>query len=752
MLFLSSKNKSIIHKILSFTLAIVILTTTVNIGLLLLSRHRITTLKIEDQENYIDLYAYSTDHIFTTLTNILTYIENSHAVQDVFSARTYPAHNYIKVQQDIFNLLSTFTITSDTIQEALIFSTHHEFLYTNNGLVKPETFYTNRFQSGYEGWLDTISKAYPSPALIKLPDTLSTSPISSPYYLIQTISSSQKEPCNIILTLTNVFDHTLKSIPSDERQIFVLNEAHEILASNSPMPLDRSFEFENQASISQSSYSPENGLTSVRASTLDGLYYVICTPKQLLFKGLNTIFIISILISLALMGTLLLLSVKISSRLYAPFRTTLDVLKDINTTPSSLDSVNELEFIKNQVLQIASINHNLKNKINDSTQLIFEAILLKLIMGNENANKALIETSHYGVGFGEGLYNTFVIRMDLPTTSEELFFTEYRERLHQLVLSHTSSSTLKIIETRQNELTVVSYYNHANQYTEAISAYGLIASELTQLIPHATFYIGCSPYTTSIIHLNDCYQQSLQMIRHRNIKSTDAIILEDISHYDIPPYLPNHFEAEIEAMLNSEQKESAKKYILYILERNYKLEISMSAYLRVCVTINNFFMRYCKSKNKSPQDFILLHHDDYLYSVERIDEILLTNLILSFKYVAKKELSEIPIIEKIESYVDDHFTEYINLSTVAQHLGYTSNYLSKFFKQEKGINFTDYINRKRIAFAKNALTHSLTSIKQIATDSGFSSSTLFIRTFEKYEGVTPGEYRKLMSATQYQSS
>ncbi|MGL5381386.1 hypothetical protein [Clostridium sp.] len=193
MLFLSSKNKSIVHKILSFTLAIVILTTTVNIGLLLLSRHRITTLKIEDQENYIDLYAYSTDHIFTALTNILTYIENSHAVQDVFSTRTYSAHDYIKVQQDIFNLLSTFTITSDTIQEALIFSSNDDFLYTNNGLIKPKTFYANRFESDYASWLTTISKAYPSPSLIKL------------------------------LTLANVFDHTLKSIPSDERQIFILN-------------------------------------------------------------------------------------------------------------------------------------------------------------------------------------------------------------------------------------------------------------------------------------------------------------------------------------------------------------------------------------------------------------------------------------------------------------------------------------------------------------------------------------------------
>ncbi|MGL5381385.1 MAG: hypothetical protein ACRDBA_15845 [Clostridium sp.] len=182
------------------------------------------------------------------------------------------------------------------------------------------------------------------------------------------------------------------------------------MASNSPISLDHFFEFENQTSISQSSYSPQNGLTSVLTSTLEGLYYVICTPNQLLFKGLNSIFIISILISLILMGTLLLLSIKFSSSLYAPFRTTLDVLKDINVAPLPTNSINELEFIKNQVLQIASINHNLKNKISDSTQLIFESILLKLIMGNENANKTLIETTHYGLGFGEGLYNTFVIR------------------------------------------------------------------------------------------------------------------------------------------------------------------------------------------------------------------------------------------------------------------------------------------------------------------------------------------------------
>ncbi len=101
------------------------------------------------------------------------------------------------------------------------------------------------------------------------------------------------------------------------------------------------------------------------------------------------------------------------------------------------------------------------------------------------------------------------------------------------------------------------------------------------------------------------------------------------------------------------------------------------------------------------------------------------------------------IICQLMDYVEEKFDRDINLSIVADKLGYTLNYLSCYFKQMMGINFTDYLNRKKVEYAKALLTTTSSTVKQVTEKTGFNSVALFIKTFEKYEGVTPGEFKKL---------
>ncbi len=60
-------------------------------------------------------------------------------------------------------------------------------------------------------------------------------------------------------------------------------------------------------------------------------------------------------------------------------------------------------------------------------------------------------------------------------------------------------------------------------------------------------------------------------------------------------------------------------------------------------------------------------------------------------------------IERVVNYVDEHFAEDINLTIVASNLGYTSGYISRLFKQARGVKFTDYLNRRRIGHSKSLL-------------------------------------------------
>ena len=74
-------------------------------------------------------------------------------------------------------------------------------------------------------------------------------------------------------------------------------------------------------------------------------------------------------------------------------------------------------------------------------------------------------------------------------------------------------------------------------------------------------------------------------------------------------------------------------------------------------------------------------------------------------------------------------------------LGTNRNYIYQAINRDMGISFSEYVNRMRIAHAReliDTLAYSTTS--EVAQQSGFSSSASFYRNFRQYVGVSPKEY------------
>ena len=72
------------------------------------------------------------------------------------------------------------------------------------------------------------------------------------------------------------------------------------------------------------------------------------------------------------------------------------------------------------------------------------------------------------------------------------------------------------------------------------------------------------------------------------------------------------------------------------------------------------------------------------------------------------------------------------------------SYLSKLFKKKYGFSILECIAQTRIKYAKEALKSTNASVAEISEQVGFLSSQVFVKTFKKYEGITPGIYRDLL--------
>jgi AraC-like DNA-binding protein len=98
-------------------------------------------------------------------------------------------------------------------------------------------------------------------------------------------------------------------------------------------------------------------------------------------------------------------------------------------------------------------------------------------------------------------------------------------------------------------------------------------------------------------------------------------------------------------------------------------------------------------------------------------------------------------IARAKNFVLSHTAEPLRLRDVAEHVHLSTSYFSRFFKKATGLGFSEFLARARVEIAKNSLADPDLTINEVANRAGFGSLSQFNRTFQRYVGCSPKEYR-----------
>ncbi|GAB2781265.1 AraC family transcriptional regulator [Rhabdobacter roseus] len=116
--------------------------------------------------------------------------------------------------------------------------------------------------------------------------------------------------------------------------------------------------------------------------------------------------------------------------------------------------------------------------------------------------------------------------------------------------------------------------------------------------------------------------------------------------------------------------------------------------------------------------------------------------ITSYGYENNYKVSETERMQKVHTYVLQHFKEEIRLVEVASLAGMSEAAFCRYFKTRANKTFTDFVNEIRIGHACKLLQEDRWSVSQTAYESGFDTLSNFNRLFKKVTNQTPREYRK----------
>jgi AraC family transcriptional regulator len=98
--------------------------------------------------------------------------------------------------------------------------------------------------------------------------------------------------------------------------------------------------------------------------------------------------------------------------------------------------------------------------------------------------------------------------------------------------------------------------------------------------------------------------------------------------------------------------------------------------------------------------------------------------------------------KRVTQYIEEHLTEDISLSALAEVANLSPYYFSRAFKGSFGVPPYRFLTTRRIERAKDFLADPEVSVTRIGLDLGFSETSSFTTAFRKHAGLTPTAYRR----------
>ncbi|MDP5275658.1 response regulator [Chengkuizengella axinellae] len=108
--------------------------------------------------------------------------------------------------------------------------------------------------------------------------------------------------------------------------------------------------------------------------------------------------------------------------------------------------------------------------------------------------------------------------------------------------------------------------------------------------------------------------------------------------------------------------------------------------------------------------------------------------------ISSKKSSDVLMISAGD-YIQHHISSDLSIDELSDYLKISPSYFSLLFKQHFHMTFVEYVTKQRLDLAKSLLIMTENSITKIGKMIGYAERRYFTKVFQKYEGLSPSEYR-----------
>lgn len=178
-----------------------------------------------------------------------------------------------------------------------------------------------------------------------------------------------------------------------------------------------------------------------------------------------------------------------------------------------------------------------------------------------------------------------------------------------------------------------------------------------------------------------------------------------------------------------------------LLQQDITMERAMETYYNLALLLYSTINRW-GLQHKFPDQRSLFHLGEYACMKDAVQFLYhAADELVHFKRSNEQERAKV-VIRSLCSYVKENLEKDLSLVRLAELHHFNPSYLSRFFKQEMGINLSEFIDDCRIRRAKELLQNTDLMIREVALQVGYEAAHSFTRLFKKITGMTPQDYRE----------
>jgi YesN/AraC family two-component response regulator len=179
--------------------------------------------------------------------------------------------------------------------------------------------------------------------------------------------------------------------------------------------------------------------------------------------------------------------------------------------------------------------------------------------------------------------------------------------------------------------------------------------------------------------------------------------------------------------------------------------------------INNYLIRFNYTTLKYVPTNVIYHDEDKsIYSlIEKLQKefnkkspgylevmrcYLIEIIIFTMRRITKENASaalDNDYSRYIINYVEENYMKPITLTAICKELNYSLPYISKRFKDDMSMPFSEYLQKKRMEQSCRLISNTDKKITEIAALVGYNDVKFFHKVFQKHLKMTPREYKKI---------